>query len=295
VAISSDGDVHLLECTAQKVKKLYSWNTGTCNASCVTVRPDCNGQWRISLGYELGCLEEWQVSIPVRETKRDETEKVDNNEEETSRRKTTIESDWKPLMRRVFPQLLCRGSFDMPIRSMSSLGTMRTGQDEPTNHLMDESSRTAYGSNKNDTTISESSQVNSHSDDVVLETKLLVPEKGDENNQSGGTVNETGNFLAVCLVMNPQTDDSLGGPASSSQVEVIHVARLEGDWMLREQVAALPLEEYCVWPAMEFFDTASLPVNDAQGQRRLSRRIRGLPSRGSDCMCTFYTLLQLWT
>ena len=292
VAISSEGDVHLLECTTQNVKKMYSWNTGTCNVSCVTVRPDRNGQWRISLGYESGCLEEWQVSIPVRETKRDETGQVENNnEEEISKNDVTRESDWKPLMRRVFPQLLWRGSFDMPIRSISSLGTVKTGHEEPKNQLI-ESRATAHGSNKTDATISQS-QVNSKVDDVLKDNELLFSERGDENNRSEDAVNETGDFLALCLVRNPHTDGSSGQLASSSLIEVIHVARLEGDWMPQEQVAALPLEEYCVWPTVEILDTASLTVNDSQGQRRLSRRIRGLPSRGSDCMCKFYTRLTI--
>lgn len=182
----------------------------------------------------------------------------------------------------------------MPIRSMSSLGTIvRTAaQEEQKNQLINESSTTNYGCNKKDATISKS-QVNNQEDDISKDTKLLSPEKGDESNGSEVTVNETGDFLALCLVMNPPPVGSLGQPASSSLLEVIHVTRLEGDWMLQEQVAALPLEEYCVWPTMEILDTASLPVNDSQGQRRLSRRIRGLPSRGSDCMCTFYTLLAM--
>lgn len=289
VAISSEGDVHLLECIGKEVTKLYSWNTGTCNASCVTVRPDCSGRnWRICLGYESGCLEEWQVSIPVRDTKRDSNEVVDNEhdhdneEEELSENSATRQSDWKPLMRRAFPWLLCRGSFDVPIRSISSLGTMRSGDDKRKNYLSNESD-VVHGRNvAKDTAVSESVSSQKKDDNHGISSV----EKRDESIRLEEPVNEIGDFLAVCLAMNSQADEILGRPPSSSQVEVINVAGLERDWMLQEQDTALALEGYCVWPDTEILDTASLPMNDSQGRRRLSRRLRGLPSRGSDRLCT---------
>jgi hypothetical protein len=294
VTISSEGDVHILECRGKEVKKLYSWNTGTCNASCVTVRLDCNGHWRICLGYESGCLEEWQVSIPVRETKRDAKEAVDtenDEEEEVSRSNATTQSDWKPLMRRVFPQLLCRGSFGMPIRSISSLGTMRSGHDERKNHLTNESDIVHRWDFAKDAATSKS--VSNQNKDDTHETKSSSVEKREASSHPEELVNETGNFLAVCLAMVLQADESLGRPASSSQVEVINVAGLERDWMLREEDTALALQDYCVWPDTEILDTTSLPVNDSDGRRRLSRRIRGLPSKGSDRMCTFQSHLAI--
>jgi hypothetical protein len=165
---------------------------------------------------------------------------------------------------------------------------MISNQDKRKNNSINESGAVHGRDVAKDIDVSKS--VDNQKEDNTKETESSPVEKREQSNRPEEPVNETGDFLAVCLVMNSQTDESLGQPASSSQVEVINIAGLERDWMLQEQDTALALEDYCVWPDTEILDTASLPVNDSDGRRRLSRRIRGLPSRGSDCMCTLHTL-----
>ena len=333
VAVTSDGDVHILECSNNgRVKKLFSWNTGTCNVSCVTVRPDRTGQWRISLGYESGSLEEWHVSIPVRErttkeptTTASNVNKVNTDKESETESGRGVQAKWMPLMRRVFAQHLYRGFFDLPIRSVSSLGC-ESNRDANLSMSINEDSRSEYeqgGMNTEETSMDGSSKevvktsdlIRATNEDNNIKDASKVEEKSkdtmnetddkQEKIESESTMNDTRDYLSVCLVLNPRnSDESLGRPASSSQIEVIHVSKLEQDWttMLREEeghvrtkgtgALALALGDYCVWPSagMEIRDTSSLPANDSEGQRRLSRKIRGLPSHGSDRMCTFLAL-----
>lgn len=309
VTISPEGDVHILECSNNgQVKKLFSWKTGLCNVSCVTLRPDRTGQWRISLGYESGTLEEWLVSISVREAIK--TASVDDDGEsqvgEESKDATTNEPEWKPLMRRVFPQLIFRGFFDLPIRSVSSLGIDATGE-SCLNSLVEDTK-----DNSNTVTVGQLEDKFSAHPNLTEECKegqteaatSETNEEADDNKTEPKLVsNDTRDYLSVCLVMNPRTsDDSLGRPASSSQIDVLKIHSLERDWatMLEQEEEhvsskgtkdlALPLDEYCVWPdvGMEILDTASLPAHEhSDGQRRLSRSIRGLPSQGSDRICKF--------
>ena len=303
--------------TVDKPKSLFSWNTGTCNISCLTVRPDCSGQWRICLGYESGSLEEWQVSIPVRETREKEVAPA-KDEGGQSKNKEAIVSEslspkeqWKPLMRRVFPQLVYRGFFGLPIRSMSSLGTAMHGDISQITNT-EESPLTGdiqHPLSSERMSVQETKETAGAK--PPAEEKVEPPhaeaEAGTDKVPAGETkeektnidVNDTRDYLSVCLVMNPRvSDENLGRPASSSQIEVVCAATLERDWnTLLEQEQehtntkdmALPLEEYCIWPQAggEILDTSSLPANDDEGQRRLSRRIRGLPSQGSDRMCKF--------
>lgn len=314
VVMSSEGDVHIIEWTdnEQGAKKLCSWDTGTCNPSCVAVRPDCTGKWRISLGYDSGCLQEWQVSIPGREMTSKEPVPSTNDEngsnEEVKRQtdtSTATKVEWKPLLRRVSPKLLFQGFFDLPIRSVSSLGTEATEEEkvsvvsENANKdilLPDLGEENDIDKTKLVDEDGKEEQANSYTEETKREKK---------ENETEDISHDTRDYLAVCLVMNPQTvsDESLvSRPASSSQIEVIRTSPLERDWsaLLEQQDqkqthtkestsnVALPLHDYSVWPylGMEILDTASLPANDSDGQRRLSRRIRGLPSHGSDIICT---------
>jgi hypothetical protein len=287
VAISSESDVHILECSTNgNVKKLFSWNSGTCSISCATVRPDRTGQWRLALGYESGCLEEWLVSISVRETTNKEM--TENNGEETNE---IVQVEWKPLMRRVFPQLLFRGQFDLPIRSVSSLG-VNTTEVEVNPDLSTKESSPFHNDEapKEETKEDETNSSTQKAEENDDETKTIQPNL---------VMNDTRDYLSVCLVLNPrEQDDNLARPVSSSQIEVLKAHTLERDWITmleQEELAstkgskgfALPLHEYCVWPhaEMEIHDTSLLSTQDSDGQRRLSRRIRGLPSQGSDRMC----------
>jgi hypothetical protein len=215
---------------------------------------------------------------------------TENNGEETNE---AVEVEWKPLMRRVFPQLLFRGQFDLPIRSVSSLGVNTTEEEVNPDLSMKEGSpfqndEAPKDETKEDETDSSTQKAEEYDD----ETKTIQPNL---------VLNDTRDYLSVCLVLNPRDqDDNLARPVSSSQIEVLKAHTLERDWITmleQEELAstkgtkgfALPLHEYCVWPhaEMEIHDTALLSMQDSDGQRRLSRRIRGLPSQGSDRMCKF--------
>jgi len=322
LAISSEGDVHILECThAGKAKKLFSWNTGACNASYVTVRPDRTGQWRICLGYESGVLEEWQVFIPVRETKKTAVSDAISakTEDKTETETSSAKERWMPLMRRVFPQLMYRGFFDLPIRSVSSLGCEVENQPTSESNITlnkDHSEAQTIpldrkGGDYTDTETKEAPADEEREKVAKAENQEDVgakePSQQSEENEADAAVNDVRDYLSVCLVMNPRiADESLGRPSSSSQIEVVRVSTLERDWnTLLEQEQdhantkdmALPLEQYCVWPhmGMDIMDTSSLPANDAEGQRRLSRRIRGLPSQGGDRLCKYILDVNVFT
>jgi hypothetical protein len=291
VALTSQGEVFLLACCADAsvltVQTTHSWNTNQCNPRCASFRYNSvHQEWRLCVGYDSGCIEEWRVSAALHaadnRTRTDSKSAGDTPDMPRGRQEADEED--------MSATLSWRGCFEAKVCSVLSIG-------QPTEPKRSEPSeltqRTETGADADSTSPSKISEPGTCADE-------------SEHTSDKANLND---FLAVVIqVSTGMADDRFTSQSPSSTIEMVDLSAVERDWkeMLSKGAPresdltmvstdnggiALALAEYCIWPqiGMELVDSSSVMLPDGAigdgHHHRLSRHIRMQPTRGSDKMC----------